>query len=234
MEMLKPELSLTGEPDGEFTLLATTLTPNSCFSSGGATMGAPEGHVVIPETLAVTLHIFRSGNFCLQAVTPVRHRLPDLRVGGSSGKSSVLAFTVAHDLDSGGSMVVGHNAINVPDAGATTMCGSGDRSRENAEQWHAIANLKPPAPFTLFVNGRIWVPTPGHRVTLKPAVPQGINPGQLILDLSIEALSGFWPEVLTEMDATYLDENYSDDRYESVLIRASDGASWQVNIRKVF
>jgi hypothetical protein len=49
MDMFKPDLSLAREPDGEFTLHAVTLTPNSCFSSGFASDGAPPGYSTIPE-----------------------------------------------------------------------------------------------------------------------------------------------------------------------------------------
>ncbi|RCS52969.1 hypothetical protein DTL42_09140 [Bremerella cremea] len=74
--------------------------------------------------------------------------------------------------------------------------------------WSAIANLQPPAPFSLSVKGKVNVPTPGYRADLKPAVPQGIDPSQLILDLVVTPLSGNWTQQLTDLLASYVDPKY--------------------------
>ena len=47
----------------------------------------------------------------------------------------------------------------------------------------ATADLMPPAPFSLRVHSRIEAPTPAFTAFLQKAVPQGINPAILILDV---------------------------------------------------
>ncbi len=75
--------------------------------------------------------------------------------------------------------------------------------------WGAIADLQPPTPFSLRVNGKVTVPNPGYRATLTRAVPQGINPTQLILVLNVTRLPVIVPQVVTDIDAIYVDKNYA-------------------------
>jgi hypothetical protein len=82
----------------------------------------------------------------------------------------------------------------------------------------AVANLMPPGPFHLHVRARIQVPTPGYRAHLKVAVPQGINPAILILDVVITKLPGIWPQVVTDIDANY-DDNHYTGHYKQVTVR---------------
>jgi hypothetical protein len=57
-----------------------------------------------------------------------------------------------------------------PAASVTVKCG-------NWQAWHDFMPIKPP---TLYVTGECTVP-PGTKVTLRMAVPQGINPKILLL-----------------------------------------------------
>lgn len=82
----------------------------------------------------------------------------------------------------------------------------------------AVANLQPPGPFSLHVRARISVPTPGYRAYLKPAVPQGINPKILILDVVLEKLPGIWPQHVVDIDALYDDRHYQRE-YSDVTVR---------------
>ena len=47
--------------------------------------------------------------------------------------------------------------------------------------WKAWIDTMPPGPWTLHVTGKCTFPTHGYKVTLKSAVPQGINPAILLL-----------------------------------------------------
>jgi len=234
MDMFVPELSLQKESDGEYTLNAMTLTPNGCFSGAFTSLGAPAGHVTIPEAQAVTLQINRTGQICTLAVTPVHHSTPNLKVGLDHGKTSIVAFAEVHDLDTGSVKVVGESSIEVPAPSSTTLADADNPRPGLGQQWHALANLKPPAPFSLFVHGKVTVPHPGHLAELRVAEPQGINPRILILDLVIENLPGNWPQVVTQIDAQYHDGAYPDDLHDQVTIRADCGTSWLATIQKVF
>ena len=65
MDAFLPHLSLHTEPNGEFTLLTTTLVPSPCFGSGAATPNAP------PPNIRLTGEVF-----------PVRLSLISLRMVG--------------------------------------------------------------------------------------------------------------------------------------------------------
>lgn len=65
--------------------------------------------------------------------------------------------------------------------------------------WH---NLMPPAP-SFIVTGEVEAPTPGWSVTLTPAVPQGINPDILILELNATRPSGPTIQIPTLIPVRY-------------------------------
>jgi hypothetical protein len=52
--------------------------------------------------------------------------------------------------------------------------------------WKAVLNIMPPGPWTLRVTGKCRFPIHGFKVTLKPAVPQGINPTILLLRKTVK------------------------------------------------
>jgi hypothetical protein len=60
------------------------------------------------------------------------------------------------------------------------------------------------------------MPTPGYRLTLTRAVPQGTNPEILLLDLQVEPPTGFVAQVLTPTPVEYDEEG--DQRFTEVLI----------------
>jgi len=81
----------------------------------------------------------------------------------------------------------------------------------------ATANLMPPNP-SFRVHARIEAPTPGFTAFLTKAVPQGINPAILILDVVLAKRPGTVIQVVTEIDADYEDKNYK-GRYRQVTVR---------------
>jgi hypothetical protein len=56
---------------------------------------------------------------------------------------------------------------------------------------------------TLHVTGTCTFPTPGYTAELRPSVPQGINPWDLLLNLVVQAPSGSVPDVLTDVEVRY-------------------------------
>lgn len=82
----------------------------------------------------------------------------------------------------------------------------------------AIANLQPPLPGQLFVRARVSVPNPGCTASLKRAVPQGINPAILILDVVVKQRPGIWPQHVVDVDAEFVDRRYT-GKFTYVTIR---------------
>jgi len=65
----------------------------------------------------------------------------------------------------------------------------------NMAAWN---NKMPPGPGSLIVTAQVEVPNPGVEPMLVVAVPQGINPAILILDLYMCQKPGIWPQVVCE------------------------------------
>jgi hypothetical protein len=83
--------------------------------------------------------------------------------------------------------------------------------------WKAIHGLMPGHPPELTVTGTCTFPTAGYKVELRPAVPQGINPLDLILDKIVTPPSGPAADVVTDVEARY--EEVTDVMYKTVTIR---------------
>lgn len=82
----------------------------------------------------------------------------------------------------------------------------------------AVADLMPPRPYSLRVHSVIEAPTPAFTAFLVKAVPQGINPAILILDVVLVKKPGTVIQVVTEIDAGYEDKNYKGN-YTQVTVR---------------
>lgn len=223
MEMFSPNLTLSVEPDDEFTLHAVTLTPNGCYSAGRAEPGVPPNVRLLPEVFSVLLPLRVRKGPCLMVLTPVRHRLRNLALGDQHGKTVVTAF-VMH-----GEQVLGSASIPVS---STHEQPSGSLPLDSMD-WYAWWNRMPPGPASFHVTGTVVMPTPGYDVRLEPASPQGINPKDLILDLKISARPGMWPQVVTNMSVRYDQEPFK-GQYESVLIRLPSGEGIQLEVDEAF
>jgi hypothetical protein len=69
--------------------------------------------------------------------------------------------------------------------------------------WHDHMPGKKP---TLHVTGLCTFPTGGYKVTLKRAVPPGINPKILVLDLKIVKPTGEVTQQITKQKATFTEQ----------------------------
>ena len=90
-----------------------------------------------------------------------------------------------------------------------------ENNEVEAGEWSARQDFRTP-PSTVRVNGMPVMPTPGYKLTLTRAVPQGINPRILILNLESEPPSGIVIQVLTPTPVSY--EEQSEQEYDSVTI----------------
>jgi hypothetical protein len=71
------------------------------------------------------------------------------------------------------------------------------------ETFEAWINKMPGSPHKLIVIGAVEVPTPGWKVDLVRAEPQGINPDILLLDVHAVPPSGKVPQIVTRMPVRF-------------------------------
>jgi hypothetical protein len=223
MEIFQPTLQLAVEPDGEYTLHAVTIAPNSGYSAGRARPGVPPTVRLTAETFSVLLEIRERRGRALQVVTPLRHHLRNLKLGPSYGKTSVIAFAMIGDR------IVGSASIPV---GPTHECPKDPVTVDTAD-WYAWLNRMPPGPASFHVTGVVYLPTPGYEARLVPAAPQGSNPADLILDLRVTPRPGIWPQVITPVSVRY-DQSPAGVMYQSVLVREPDGDAVQIDVEEVY
>lgn len=223
MQMFQPQLTLHREPDGEFTLDAVTPTPSSCYSAGRAVNEVPPNVRLLPEVFPVLLHLRARKGPCLMFVKPVHHRMRNLKLGPMHGKTTVTAFVM---LDG---RVVGSASLAVPTVGTPQP----SKVPVDTTDWYAWHNRMPPGPASLHVTGSVTLPTPGYDVALRVAMPQGINPSQLILDLVVTPRPGMWPQVITHQSVRF-DQDPVIGKYDSILVREPDGDQVHIDIDEVF
>lgn len=224
MVTFEPQLQLTREPDGEYTLHTVTITPNSAYSAGRAVQAPPANVRLFPEVLPVLLHLRVRRGPALQVLTPVRHRIHDLQLGPAFGKTSLVAFVILNDA------IVGSSSVQLTDPG--TQPNPDPRPVQTAD-WYAWLNRMPPGPASFHVTGTVLLPHPGYDVRLTKAGPQGINPRELLLDLVVQERPGFWPQVVTPTSVRY-DEAPADFDYTGVLVRIPGGEAIHLDVDEVF
>ncbi len=99
--------------------------------------------------------------------------------------------------------------------------------------WHAIHNAMPPGPDSLYVVGKVRVPTLGYSVSLVEAVPQGINPVILILDLSVKKPSGPAGRQVEDVAVRWDFSGAYGGQYDEVHIRCGTDVVKQLDIEMV-
>lgn len=82
--------------------------------------------------------------------------------------------------------------------------------------WKAWLDIMPPGTPTLHVTGKCVFPTHGYKVTLKKAVPQGINPAILLLLKVVKRPTGFVIQTPQTVTVTY--KLKTKTRYKKVTI----------------
>ena len=97
-------------------------------------------------------------------------------------------------------------------------------------EFKAWLDKMPGADNTLHVTGSVTVPTPGYTVWLVEAVPQGINPKILILEVKKVPPTGFVAQVITHVPVRY-DKPRSPD-YTDVTVRG-DGEEFTIPVEIV-
>lgn len=91
--------------------------------------------------------------------------------------------------------------------------------------WQAWQDFMPPGPATLHVTGKCRFPTHGYKVTLKEAVPQGINPSILLLRKIVTPPTG--PVIQIPQDVPVNFRKRTNTHYTAVTI-LPDGTTVKV------
>ncbi len=100
------------------------------------------------------------------------------------------------------------------------------------KDWYAWINFMPPPPNDFHTVGSVLVGNPGIKAILTPRVPQGINPAILLLDLVLVQQPGYWPQVMTWIEARY-DKVVPGSPYTMVQIFSGDEAIAEVQVEEV-
>jgi hypothetical protein len=87
-------------------------------------------------------------------------------------------------------------------------------------KWSAVHDFMPPHPPRLNVFGECTTPTPGYKIELKEAVPQGINPLILLLEKTVIPPTGIEPQHLATAEASFTLE--TNTHYTEVVILPDD------------
>jgi hypothetical protein len=93
----------------------------------------------------------------------------------------------------------------------------GGGRQDTCHDWQAIHDLMPGHPAKLTFTGTCTFPTPGYEIELRPSVPQGINPLDLLLDKIVTPPTGIVPQHVADVEARY--EEVTSVMYETVTIQ---------------
>lgn len=96
------------------------------------------------------------------------------------------------------------------------MTDTADRTPLTCTDWQAWHDRMPGVEPTLHVTGECTCPTPGYAVELRVHEPQGINPGDLLLDLVVTPPTDPVPDVLSPCPVTF--ELQTTAKYDTVTI----------------
>lgn len=238
MQFFQPELALQWIPaTRSYVLKSRTLVPSGHYSAGPAQEGVtPAGISLIPEALGVVLDINYFAGPATHAAKVLPHDVPLTRLNQTH--QLIVVFNVIQGA------MVGAASIGVPDKSAAFALTAPDPSLTASAfaapqalavpntSWTAWISSMPPWPRSLHVVGFLTVPNPGVRASLRRAVPPGINPKILILEVVFEQSSGASPQIPISTAVGYTERPYTDCHTECT-IRWPSGATVNVPILEV-
>lgn len=117
--------------------------------------------------------------------------------------------------------LVGHIFLSVSALLSCTVAAE-PQTEAPADYWRAWANVSA-SPATIVVEGIYKQGGNGLVAQLHYAVPQGINPKILLLDLKLQQLPGIWTQQILPIPVMYSQKPYVEGQYEGVQIRYPDG-----------
>jgi hypothetical protein len=226
----QPHTWLFREFDGEYTLLALTMTPNRCWRAGPALAAPPPNVALLPEVQPVVLQLRYSGLLCFQVIKPVRHWISNLKLGAEHGKTTLTAFVMYGD------QILGSSSMDVSHLGRP---GPGRDPAEamiiDTSDWYAWVNRMPGpgATPTFYVTASVTVAHPGIDVSLVKAPPTPGQPRRLNLQLRVTRRPGAWPQVVVTKSVRYEESPYQ-DAYDLVNIEQPGAGNIRLDIEDVY
>jgi hypothetical protein len=208
MDMFGPNLTLTREPDGEFTLHSATLTPHGSYLAGPAQVGVPATIRLTEEVLPVLLHLnVQTAALCLPGLKAIKHSLRNIKLGPAHNKTKLMAFVMLGDAIVGSRQVNASSFVPVPSAGGII----------ETSDWFAWVTETIHGQRSFHIVGTVVLPTPGFQVGLETAAARSINPKELSLKLQVTPRPGIWPQHVTSVHVHY-DRVPYEEQYTGVLV----------------
>ena len=102
-----------------------------------------------------------------------------------------------------------------------------------SKNFRAWENLQPPAPHSFHVSGTVVVRATNYVARLEKAVPQGINPKILLLDLIVDKVGDVGGDAITDLPVQYSEKKYSEGTYTAVQVIRKGGGEGDVTIKKI-
>jgi hypothetical protein len=218
MDFFEPQLTLLAEPDGEFTLHSSTLVPSQGFSVAGVRPNQVPANIrIVPEAFPILLMLrqIRVDTFARPALRT--HRISDLKL---TGRTTIVGFVCleGNPID----QVLG--MASIPTLALTpTSKASGIVSSSDWACWVEMG----PSGSVLHVTGVVFTSTPGYSVSLQLTSPQGINPRELLLDLTVKHQPGPAPEVIVPHAVRFETANHD---YQGVTILEPGGNGTRIPV----
>src|SRR5688572_30073920 len=107
-------------------------------------------------------------------------------------------------------------------------------AKVKTRKWYAWLNMEPPPPDDLHAIGEVRVANPGVEAYLTYHTPQGFNPNILLLDLHLVQRPGFWPQVLTWVQARYDRTLHpTEARYTNVTVLYGGAAVASMKVKQI-
>jgi hypothetical protein len=91
--------------------------------------------------------------------------------------------------------------------------------------WTAVHDETPPSKGRLTIHGEVETPTPGYKLHLTKAHPQGINPETLLLTLHRTAPTGIEPQHVVTVPVSFTEDTHT--HYRQVQIEP-DGITVEI------
>jgi hypothetical protein len=201
-------------PSGELRYRGPSRPPLRDFLEVTDTVEPVE--TLIGRVVTATLRAAEDGDSL--TVTVLLPRV-NLRPGGSAGFESVIVWTTIRSSLGGPGLVDGavQDYVHRTAQGTAALAEAGGPCR-----FVAVHDREPPGPAKLWVAATCTFGSPGFVVELCRHEPQGINPRDLLLDLTIIPPDGVEPQVVTTVDVRY--EEQTEAELDTVTI-LPDGIS---------
>lgn len=212
MAMFKPVIKLILNPNlGTYTMEANVIVPNGCYSAAGATLGVPDGTVIVPEAQGVVLNIIKHDGPCTEAIKVLTFKLECIPL--SAGKSSLVAFAVVGEDVAG----VSSGPIPKPDDTKARATGATPPSGIVINSLNGWINAMPPGPPNLIALVNVWAPCMNFKYDFRVIGPFGFTGRTLLVEMTA-TLPGACAKAIYEGPVRFEHQLESANLFDSLAI----------------